>query len=164
MPYKDPDVRRERRRMKYQNTPVEERTAKERDRYHNGGKKASMAEYHQRTKDERLAYRRQYYAENREKILERERIRRITNPEHYKRAKLKMRYGITFGERDALIKEQGHKCAICGGGPGHKGWHVDHCHRSGRVRGILCFKCNTGLGNFRDNEAFLQSAINYLRK
>jgi hypothetical protein len=164
MPYKDPAVRRTKRREHYQKTPFEERSARERDRYHKLGKKESMKRFYERTQEERLAYRREYYRKNRERILEQERIRRVENPEHYRRAKLKMRYGITYGDRNALIEAQGNKCAICKNGPGMKGWHVDHCHTTGTVRGILCFKCNTGLGNFSDSVEFLANAIAYLKR
>ncbi|MBB4744479.1 hypothetical protein BJY16_007938 [Actinoplanes octamycinicus] len=73
---------------------------------------------------------------------------------------LRRRYGIGQAEFDALLADQGGVCAICGA-PDPQ--HVDHDHRTGRVRGILCFNCNGGLGQFRDDPVFLANAITYLK-
>ncbi|WP_306205106.1 endonuclease VII domain-containing protein [Actinoplanes sp. RD1] len=73
---------------------------------------------------------------------------------------LRHRYGIGQAEFDALLAEQGGVCAICGAADPE---HVDHDHRTGYVRGILCFNCNGGLGQFRDNPAYLAQAITYLK-
>lgn len=73
---------------------------------------------------------------------------------------LKRRYGLTAQEVDALIMAQGGLCAICGEAPAE---HVDHDHGTGRVRGILCFNCNGGLGQFRDRDDLLTLAIAYLQ-
>jgi hypothetical protein len=73
---------------------------------------------------------------------------------------LRRRYGIGQAEVAELLAQQGGKCAICGA-PDPQ--HVDHDHRNGWVRGILCFNCNGGLGQFRDNPEFLASAIKYLK-
>ncbi|MEV4482794.1 endonuclease VII domain-containing protein [Micromonospora coxensis] len=59
-----------------------------------------------------------------------------------------------------LPAEQGGVCAICGG---EDPQHLDHDHRTGWVRGILCFNCNGGLGQFRDSPTRLARAITYLR-
>ena len=73
---------------------------------------------------------------------------------------LRRRYGIGQAEFDELLAQQEGVCAICGA-PDPQ--HVDHDHRSGWVRGILCFNCNGGLGQFRDNPVFLADAITYLK-
>lgn len=59
------------------------------------------------------------------------------------------------------------KCAICGKGPGgmsntKKRLVVDHNHKTGKIRGLLCGSCNIGLGHFKDNVEILKSAIKYL--
>jgi len=73
--------------------------------------------------------------------------------------------GLSRAERDRLLAEQGGRCAVCGAdSPGEKGWHGDHDHRTGRVRGVLCRACNLGLGFFRDSEAALLLAVGYLRR
>jgi hypothetical protein len=73
---------------------------------------------------------------------------------------LRRRYGIGGAEFDEMLAAQGGRCAICSADNPE---HVDHDHRTGWVRGILCFNCNGGLGQFRDDPAFLASAIAYLK-
>jgi hypothetical protein len=73
---------------------------------------------------------------------------------------LRRRYGVGQAEFDEMLAEQGGVCAICGAADPQ---HVDHDHRTGWVRGILCFNCNGGLGQFRDNPEFLAGAITYLK-
>lgn len=75
-------------------------------------------------------------------------------------------YGICEAQHDELLKKQGNRCAICRTDkPGGNGsFHIDHCHSSGKVRGLLCANCNMALGKFFDNTAFLQNAINYLQE
>jgi Recombination endonuclease VII len=64
-----------------------------------------------------------------------------------------------------MLERQG-GCAICGSpDPGWtKGWHVDHDHKSGALRGLLCNRCNLMLGHAKDSAVTLQAAIDYLLK
>lgn len=75
---------------------------------------------------------------------------------------LKFKYGITPEDYQEMLAAQGGVCAVCGAGPGVRALAVDHCHTTGRVRGILCPNCNTGLGKFRDDVGLLTRAITYL--
>lgn len=79
---------------------------------------------------------------------------------------LKKKYGITSEQRDQMLVAQGGVCAVCGGdnSESKRNWHVDHCHTSGKVRGILCHLCNVGLGHFRDKPELLKTAAAYLEK
>jgi hypothetical protein len=72
---------------------------------------------------------------------------------------LRRRYGIGADEFDELVRQQGGVCAICGR---ENPEHVDHDHDTGEVRGILCFNCNGGLGQFRDSIDALRAAASYL--
>lgn len=78
-------------------------------------------------------------------------------------AHLERKYGMTLLDYEALLEKQGHACAIC-----HKSHsrtnplHVDHCHKTGQVRGLLCTNCNTGLGKLGDSIPQLWAAIKYL--
>jgi hypothetical protein len=74
------------------------------------------------------------------------------------------KYGLTIKEHSDLIEIQNNKCAICGDFQLGKSLHIDHCHITGNVRGLLCTKCNVGLGLFRDNIDYLLTAIMYLDK
>ena len=76
--------------------------------------------------------------------------------------KLKSQYGITIEDFDQMMEDQGGVCAICGAPPSYRRLDIDHCHSSGKVRGLLCPNCNKMLGLVGDNIATLRSAINYL--
>jgi hypothetical protein len=108
---------------------------------------------------QKRAYNRAYYAANKEQLKAR-RNKTLTDDWHLKR-----KYGITSADRAEMLEAQGFACAICRDPePGGRGtWHVDHCHTSGRVRGLLCYRCNQGLGYFRDNTSHLENAIAYLK-
>ena len=80
-------------------------------------------------------------------------------------AKAKKAYGIGEAEHASLRARQDGKCAVCGIEldtitPKHV--HIDHCHLTKRVRGILCHKCNVGIGHFNDDVPLLRKAILYL--
>lgn len=79
---------------------------------------------------------------------------------------LKTKYGLSLDDYNTLLKQQNHKCAICGIDEVDvkKGLCVDHCHTSGKVRALLCVTCNTGLGMFKDNVDLLAGAIDYIMK
>ena len=70
--------------------------------------------------------------------------------------------GVTI---QRMHEEQAGRCAICARmlGPGRH-TNVDHCHTTGKVRGLLCHKCNNGLGRFEDSIDSLKAAIQYLEK
>lgn len=78
---------------------------------------------------------------------------------------LKRRYGISIEEYNQLFDLQEGKCRICKTHQSKlsKALAVDHCHTSLKVRGLLCFNCNSGLGRFKDNEKLLLEAIVYLK-
>ena len=81
------------------------------------------------------------------------------NPEKVRNYWLK-RYGITLEDYNNLSEAQDHLCAICLSKKSPL--HVDHCHTTGKVRGLLCFSCNTLLGVAKDSPNILKSAITYL--
>lgn len=77
--------------------------------------------------------------------------------------RLKIKYGIEVADFDRLLASQGIACAICSApDPGERGWVVDHCHASGRVRGVLCHECNLMLGHAKDEPDTLRAALAYL--
>ena len=72
---------------------------------------------------------------------------------------------MTAKNYQQMLNEQKHTCAICNGLQLHGGpLHIDHDHKTKKVRGLLCNRCNTGLGQFEDNTERLKNAIEYLRK
>lgn len=80
----------------------------------------------------------------------------------YRKHWLKKQYGLTLEDFDAILERQGHACAICHREQVGMRMHVDHCHATGKVRGVLCSNCNAGLGLFSDNPDRLLAAIDYL--
>lgn len=120
----------------------------------------SVAAWAAKHKAERAAYMREW-----------NRKARLANPEklseRVRRSTLKQRYGITPEDYEGILRRQGGKCAICGSdSPRDKRtrhFHVDHCHETGRIRGLLCSKCNHALGRFGDNVAGVEHVLRYLR-
>lgn len=74
------------------------------------------------------------------------------------------KYGITEQVYERMKREQKNVCAICGNPPKTRALHIDHNHKTGAVRGLLCFHCNYALGRFRDNPARLKAAAAYLER
>jgi hypothetical protein len=74
----------------------------------------------------------------------------------------KMRYGITPEHKLKMLKDQNNKCSICPTELTFTSAHIDHCHKTGQIRGILCSKCNHGIGLFKDSPNLLRLAIKYL--
>lgn len=111
----------------------------------------------------------EYRERNREKIARLARERYAVNPhvrrEGNRRSFIKARYGITHEEKHAILAQQGGRCAICGTDdpPTKSGWHVDHCHATNAVRGILCQHCNNMLGMAKDRPEIFERAIAYLK-
>lgn len=114
-------------------------------------------------REEKIEYRRQYYKENREKVLAGMKRYHQANPhvkrEHY----LKINYGITNDDYQTLLTSQNHQCAVCGDSPEYN-LVVDHNHDTGEIRGLLCQPCNQALGLLKDSPEIIQSAQNYLKE
>ena len=73
-------------------------------------------------------------------------------------------YGITVEDYHQLFEAQGGVCAICHKPPGSRRLNLDHDHKTKKVRGLLCFMCNRGLGRFRDDPKLFRSAADYLER
>lgn len=77
-------------------------------------------------------------------------------------SRLRKTYGISLADYDRMLKAQGGGCAICGRKPKKRALDVDHSHCSGRVRGLLCHRCNRGLTWYGDNPVLFRKAAAYL--
>ena len=88
----------------------------------------------------------------------------LANPLRAKDYNLRRYYGIALADYLEMLEAQNGRCKICGtDAPGGKGtFHVDHCHDSEKVRGLLCHSCNVGLGHFKDSKTLLLKATLYL--
>jgi hypothetical protein len=121
-------------------------------------------------------YSKKYYHANKEKIKayykkwdENNKDRRLANA---RKATLKSVYGITEADYEAMQEAQNNLCAICNkpqselrnkyvGSP-TKRLDIDHCHKTNIVRGLLCRRCNTGIGLFFESPELLNKAVEYL--
>ena len=115
-------------------------------------------------------YFQQHYAKNKERIKARVRKYKQANPARYEDSRLQRAFGITLEDYNNMLLVQEGVCAICKK-PESVWWRkkgqpkrltVDHCHVSGRVRGLLCQKCNSILGYAEDEPLRLIEAAKYL--
>ena len=95
---------------------------------------------------------------------------RAANPDYYLDQDLRRNYGVTLDWYRETLSNQHDVCAICKQPETTEirgkviAMAVDHCHTSGKARGLLCTQCNRALGLFKDNQSVLEAAINYLKK
>lgn len=109
------------------------------------------------------ATRRAWYERNTEAAKSYSTAWKRANRDRWLDANRKTKYGIHYGTYAEMLATQGGGCAICGAPePKDKSLHVDHDHRTGTVRGLLCDLCNRGLGYFADSPLRLAAASRYL--
>lgn len=108
-------------------------------------------------KDCNNSWTRQWYSNNNEEIKSK------YSYEKNKDRKLKKAFGIGYQEYLNMLSAQQGSCGICGTkDSGARSFHVDHCHDTGKIRGLLCGNCNSGIGSLRDDIGLLKRAIEYL--
>jgi hypothetical protein len=108
---------------------------------------------------------RRSYAKHLEKRRAENRERARKNSARTDADKLRNRYGLTVADFQSMLEAQGHVCAICTMkrlSSKTKRLFVDHCHTTGKVRGLLCTRCNSGLGMFAEDGLLMKRAIAYL--
>ena len=116
-------------------------------------RRAYQREYYRKNKEKQREYFKKYYQENRDKTY----------------AKNLMKdYGLTLDDYNQMLEEQNGVCKICHGTCTHSQRRVagtlsvDHCHTTGKVRGLLCNKCNTALGFLNDDLQTVKRMVDYL--
>jgi hypothetical protein len=118
-------------------------------------------EHYQKYKESCQKNKREYYYRNKDKILAR--LKANYSPDKSHAQKIKRMYGLSIDDYNRLLEEQAYKCAICLREKYHKRrFTVDHCHKTGKIRGLLCLKCNAMLGQAEDSITTLQAGIKYL--
>ncbi len=107
-----------------------------------------------------------YYINNRERLLEKCREWNRKNKEKKHFQSIKRQYGVSMGRYKKIFNAQKGKCALCGKSQVActRRLHIDHNHKTGEIRGLLCHGCNTGLGSFNDDISLLKKAISYLQR
>ena len=145
----------------------------------------TKAEYYQQNKERLKAQAKARYWANRDAILAQERARRLADPEahrqrrerdyakfgdrrreaarDYARRNPGRRFGLTAEQYQGMLEAQGGVCAICKRKDPKKRLSVDHCHKSGKIRALLCSTCNLVLGKFLDDPNLFTAAAEYLR-
>jgi hypothetical protein len=121
-------------------------------------------EYTERNYDQVTASQRAYQENNSEELLKKHRVYNLDKREEIHAKHIKKKYKLSIVEYNDILEYQGGVCDICGGTNGDKHLFVDHNHTSGKVRGLLCKKCNSAIGLFRDDIGILNEAIAYLKK
>jgi len=113
-----------------------------------------------------VACRKAWYRQNSEEVNKKSKewanTHQATAEETRERSRLK-KYGLTVEQHQQLLAEQNGLCRICEE-PFGRFIHIDHDHGTGRVRGLLCHKCNVGLGHFRDDPQLLRAAAEYIEQ
>lgn len=129
-------------------------------------------------------YQSQYQKKNKKKLNKNQKIWRSNNPEKYFKYKenrknkikndpetrlksrstdLKTKYGISQEDYTLIAKFQDNKCYLCLGSPNRKHLSIDHCHKTGKIRGLLCERCNMVTGTFDKNPKFLERLKQYMK-
>lgn len=133
-------------------------------------KRVRSVEFHEKNN----ARSKEYYKANKEIIAEKAKIKNkklmqkdpISLREMKRKVFIKSTYGITINDYNRMLEEQDFECKICGKKhqeePAQHRLHIDHNHITGKVRGLLCKRCNTAIGAFDDNVPRLYNAIHYL--
>jgi len=131
--------------------------------------KERAKEYYEKNKEKLKERSKEYYYKNIEKVSARTKLyyEKTSSSSEYKFK----RYGITRLDYNNLYENQRGLCSICGKeeistlrSVKKKVLAVDHCHTTGKVRGLLCSNCNRGLGHFQESSDILRKAIDYLEK
>lgn len=163
-----------------------------RKKYQSDSEERARRKAQGRSSEENKEYMHQYYEENKERWVEygelykeeknrRRRERYANDPEYRQRCleaaknrskrsrintRLKSQFGIDIEDYEKMLDDQNGECAICGATQAdirkHR-LHVDHCHDTDVVRGLLCSNCNMGLGKFQDSLELLERAVAYLK-
>ena len=113
-------------------------------------------------------YQKNYREKNKDILKEKKKNYHSQTKDYRRWYTLKVRYGITKDDYNKILHSQNGKCAICENTKsGHRNTDemvVDHCHKTNKVRGLLCNRCNTLLGLIEDNPNFINNVSNYLNK
>ena len=168
------ELKRQKAREHYQNNKQKYIDRAEQWRINN---KEKVNKIRKKYRDKNTEYPLAYYEKNKEKINARNRTNQKLphNVEKRRlRAKnkwLKQQFGITEDQYNEMSLKQNHLCAICFKPETSydptwkkvKKLAVDHCHETGKIRGLLCGRCNMSIGRFEDSIKILESAISYLK-
>lgn len=134
--------------------------------------KPKLTAHYEKNKAKRCAQVRANYAANRDakqvysRAYQKKNSKKILAQRKDSGYDLEYKYGLSLAQYSSMLSAQSGVCKICGAPPEdckpHGRLNVDHDHDTGKVRGLLCNRCNVALGGFRDSPALLLSAVKYL--
>jgi hypothetical protein len=134
-------------------------SVEERDAIRRAQRRAANRRWRERNKEQVRQRSATYRQENREICIERTKKWQRENPERVKETMMQRKYGIGLSQFNQLLDYQGGSCAVCGS---IERLVVDHCHATEAIRGILCDRCNVGIGCLSDDAHRLIAAADYL--
>jgi hypothetical protein len=121
--------------------------------------------WYQRNRERGIANAKRWQQANAERHNAYQRRYRAEHPQQLRAGHLRRVFNLSGEQYEALLNAQGGGCALCGREPRPgRSLHVDHNHKTGAVRGLLCFRCNAGIGQFREDKLRLANAIVYLAR
>ena len=126
--------------------------------------KNQSSSWRETNKDYDKKRKQKWYSENKMVLIKKHKEWRRNNKSKIITRHLQKTYGINLDQYNELLKKQNGCCAICQRPSKElkKRLGIDHDHTTGKIRGLLCYECNYGLGYFKDNSSFLLRAIDYL--
>lgn len=108
---------------------------------------------------------REKLAKDPQRLARANQLRRISYGRDYRKDWcLRRTYGITLADYDEIVRSQNRLCALCGKPPIDGLLRVDHCHDTGKIRGLVCHKCNGGIGLLGDDLESVRKAVAYLER
>jgi NAD-dependent dihydropyrimidine dehydrogenase PreA subunit len=125
---------------------------------------AQMRKWYRLHRKEELAKKKIWYATHKTAVVEQRRDYYLKHGDDVKLRQRTRRRGLTVEQFTQMLDRQQGKCLICETVPQDHVLQIDHDHRTGVVRGLLCRDCNSGLGRFQDNAGLLKKAATYLRR
>lgn len=163
MPYKDPEKKREHDKKYYDKEKVREYNKE----YHNTHKK-ERKEYNKINKEKIIEQKKEWHRNNKEKNLRKNKEWREQNKDLIRNRRFERKYGITLEQYTFMLDQQNGVCKICKQPETRKLFGkvvallIDHDHNTGKIRGLLCNKCNGMLGLSNDNPDILIAGAEYL--
>jgi hypothetical protein len=121
-----------------------------------------------KNKDKIKVMRREYYLKNKEHILAKKKTWSSNNKDRLREYQLKTQYNLTLDQYNKMLSDQNNSCKVCDIKfninikpltP-----HVDHCHATSKVRGLLCMNCNASLGQLKEDTKIMQKLIEYVKE
>jgi hypothetical protein len=121
--------------------------------------------WYQQNRKRAIAYVKGWQRANAERVRDYQRQYRADHAQQFREGHLRRVFNLTAAQYEELLEAQGGGCALCGRAPrSDRSLHVDHNHKTGVLRGLLCFRCNVGIGHFREDTLRMADAIVYLAR